>query len=131
MIKISEAAAIALHAMIYIGEHKSNPVALKDIAKKFDISANHLSKVLQRLVKAGYLESVKGPKGGFSVTAKKKNASFLEIYELIEGKISVNHCLFAGHSKTCKSCIMGNVIKELNEEFTDYLKNTTITNWGN
>ena len=126
MIKISEATAIALHAMIYIAGNKQKPAALKDIAKQFDISANHLSKVLQRLVKAGYLQSVKGPKGGFTVMPKKQNATFLEVYETIEGKITPHYCLFGSHAKTCKRCIMGNVVKELNEEFIDYLKNNTI-----
>lgn len=126
MIKISEATAIALHAMLYIAGNKQKPAALKDIAKQFDISANHLSKVLQRLVKAGYLQSVKGPKGGFTVTPKKQNASFLEIYEIMEGKIKPHYCLFGSHLKTCKNCIMGNTVKELNEEFIDYLKNNTI-----
>lgn len=128
MIKISEATAIALHAMLYIAANKQKPAALKDIAAEFKISANHLSKVLQRLVKAGYLQSVKGPKGGFTLMPKKQNTTFLEIYETIEGKITPHYCLFASHEKTCKHCIMGNVVKELNEEFIDYLKNNTISN---
>ena len=78
--------AIALHSMIYIANRENELCTVKDIAEKFSISENHLSKVLQRLVKCGLLISVKGPKGGFSILSEAKNTTFMEINKLIEGK---------------------------------------------
>ena len=73
MIQISEASAIALHSVVYISI--KDFASLKDIADRFDVSSNHLSKVLQTLVKAGYLTSSKGPAGGFRIAEGKENTS--------------------------------------------------------
>lgn len=130
MIKFSEATAIALHSMIYITNREDDSVSLKEIAKRFKISENHLSKVLQRLVKAGYLVSSKGPKGGFKIVKEKKSATFLEIYEIIEGKVSQQTCLFSSEIAECRQCIMGNLIPNLNKEFTDYMQKHKITDFS-
>ncbi len=123
MINISEATAIALHAMIYISNRPQKVISLKEIAATFNISEHHLSKVLQRLVKAGYLISIKGPKGGFQIEGDKKNSSFLEIYEIIEGKFCPKNCLFSSKKQDCKNCIMGGLIDNINKEFFNYMAN--------
>lgn len=130
MIKISEATAIALHAMIYIRARENEIVSLKEIADRFKISENHLSKVLQRLVKAGYLTSIKGPKGGFKVVAQKKEASFLEVYETIEGKLQKQSCLFNSNESSCCCCVMSNLINNINKEFEDYMKSHKISDFA-
>lgn len=129
MIQLSEATAIALHSMIYIVNRENNTVSLKEIAQKFKISENHLSKVLQRLVKAGFLTSAKGPKGGFQIIKEKTNSSFMDIYETIEGKSVKKTCLFSSKPQDCSSCIMGNMIHNINKEFSTYMTNHTITDF--
>lgn len=129
MLQISEATAIALHAAVYIA--KNDIVSLKEIANKFNISHNHLSKVLQRMVKAGYLISVKGPAGGFSISEEKKSLTFMEIYETIEGKNNIRSCLFLSNpKKDCSKCIMGNLINNINKEFLKYMNAHKITDFS-
>lgn len=125
MIQISEASAIALHSVVYISI--KDFASLKDIAERFDVSSNHLSKVLQTLVKAGYLISSKGPAGGFRIAEGKEDTSFFEIYEAIEGKNWERSCLF--HSKCgkyCSNCIMGDLVNGINRKFKNYMESHTI-----
>ena len=129
MFKMSEAAAIALHSVIYMANRDGKICTLKEIANKFSISENHLSKVLQRLVKAGALDSIKGPKGGFLIKDKYKNMSFLDVYELIEGKVQQNNCLFHSSHNGCTSCIMNGLVQKLNNEFVEYMKSHKITDF--
>ncbi len=129
MFKVSEAMAIALHSVIYIGNRENQVTSLKEVAKKFKISEYHLSKVLQRLVKEGVLTSTKGPHGGFLIVPKYKNMTFLRIYEIMEGKFKKHNCLFNTNSGDCKNCIMGNLIDKMNDEFIDYLKNNKISDF--
>lgn len=127
MFQISEATAIALHSMVYISQSEIRN--LKEIASKFEISDNHLSKILQRLVKAGYLTSVKGPTGGFKII-KNKKISFMEIYETIEGKNKLRSCLFSSKpNKKCSNCIMGNLINKINKEFSEYMIQHKVTDF--
>lgn len=130
ILKISEAAAIALHSIIHIANKDEEPSSVKEIATKFGISENHLSKVLQRLVKAGYLTSSRGPKGGFTLPQKHQNASFLEIYEIIEGKFPDKACLLFPQ-RPCQgdACIMKNLIHKVNNEFKEYFTKTKISDF--
>ena len=130
MLKISEATAIALHAMVYIAHRENESSTVKDISERFNISENHLSKVLQRLVKGGYLISIKGPKGGFSIVPEHKYASFLEIYTLIEGKPKEHTCLFNSNPNHCQKCIMSNLVDKLKKEFIEYLETNNISDFA-
>ena len=126
MIKISEATAIALHSLIYIN-NKNDICSLKDIAERYNISANHLSKVLQRLVKEDILISIKGPSGGFNIKPEYKNITFMNIYEIFEGKFKEHKCLFNNGVGDCKTCIMSDLMINIEKEFTDYMTNTKIS----
>lgn len=128
MINISEATAIGLHVMIYIANRKGEIVPLKEIAKVFSISENHLSKVLQRLVKSGFLVSVKGPKGGFCIVKGKENSNLMDIYEAIEGKYIRKDCLFSSRHITSCCCIMKPLISSINNTFEEFMKNNSISN---
>ena len=129
MFKISEATAIALHSMIYISSQNDEFVSIKPIAEQFKISEHHLSKVLQRLVKAGFLESAKGPKGGFRILHDKKDTTFAEIYETIEGKMEKSGCLFPSRVSNCSACIMGDFLKKTNNDFYNYMKSKKISDF--
>lgn len=128
MIELSEAAAIAIHAMIYIANSENATISLKEISEHFDISSNHLSKVLQRLVKAGYLESVKGPKGGFQIALGKEDSTLLDIYEVIEGKFIPKNCLFSSKKITNCCCIMKPLLTSINNTFFEFMSNHKINN---
>jgi len=130
MFKASEAVAISLHAMTYIANRENQICSLKEIAEKFNISDHHLSKILQRFVKLGILKSAKGPKGGFSIVSKYKDTTFLEIYEIIEGRIIRHDCIFNSDKGNCSKCIMNNMLKRMNDEFIEYMKNHKISDFA-
>lgn len=131
VLKISDAASIALHAMTYITFHRDETVCTKEIANNFGVSANHLSKVLQRLVKAGLLRSVKGPSGGFELTRKCEDISFLEIYEAIDGKLSTGCCLFGKDLCQCETCIMGDFLNKTNKSVREFFGNKRLSDFCN
>ena len=79
ILKISEAATIGLHATIELAKNSDKLTSVKEIASKLDVSANHLSKVMQRLTKAGLVESIKGFNGGFRLSQNPEEITFLEI----------------------------------------------------
>jgi len=125
IINISEAASLALHSLALIAGSKEMINAF-DIAERTGFSKNHLSKVLQVLVKNGYINSTRGPKGGFVMRAEPEDISLLEIYELFEGKLQQPVCSL--HNGLCpfKSCVFGGLTGKFTLEFQTHMGHKTI-----
>lgn len=83
-----------LQGMLYIAMHSSKDknVGLIDIAENQEIPRHFLSKILQQLVKAGLLESMKGPNGGFKLSKKPENITLLHIIKAIDGLDVFTQC---------------------------------------
>jgi Rrf2 family protein len=125
LLNISEATSIAIHSMALIA-YEDKQLNANEIAKRTSFSKNHLSKVLQTLVKQGYLKSVRGPRGGFTLRVKPKDISLLEVFEVFEGKILNDYCF--GHLKNCpfENCIFGDIVDDVTVQFKQAFANRTI-----
>jgi len=122
---LSEAASIALHGIILIAQEKEGLNVIK-IAERTDTSKHHVAKVMQRLVKAGYLTSQRGPSGGFVLRKNPADIHFLEIYEAIEGPIEITECPMDKQICPFDKCIMNNVTSKMTLEFKSFLSNQTV-----
>jgi len=129
-LRISEAASLAMHALGYLAAHGDQPVSARVIASRFSVSEAHLSKVLQRLVKTGLLRSVRGPKGGFSLTRTPESVPLLEVFEAVEGPIDPSSCLFGEPVCDGDTCILGRVVREANRMLSEHLARNTLADVG-
>lgn len=128
ILKISEAASIALHAMIILAKNQDKLVSVKEISTNLDVSANHLSKIMQRLTKAGLIESIKGFNGGFRLSINPEDITFLEIYELFDGKLKSSNCLLS-HNQCIDKCIFGDLISSINKQVKEKFENTKLSDF--
>ncbi|HMB40974.1 MAG TPA: Rrf2 family transcriptional regulator [Balneolaceae bacterium] len=83
-----------LQGMLYIAMNSSKDenVGLIEIAENQEIPRHFLSKILQQLVKAGLLESMKGPNGGFKLSKKPEKITLLQIIKAIDGLDVFTQC---------------------------------------
>ncbi len=128
-INISEAVTIALHSMVIIAKKKGEQVNVNYITEVTDSSRFHIAKVLQKLVKDGFLGSTRGPSGGFYLKEKPENITLLQIYESIEGRLVVTKCPVG--KKTCPlgNCVFEDMTMKMSHEFKDYLSNKTLADY--
>lgn len=125
--RVSEAVALALHSTSILAEYDGGKLlSNQELAKMQNASKNHLSKVLQRLVRVGIVASTRGPGGGFKLAKAPEKITLLEVYEAIEGSMDVTGCLFEKPVCTGGSCLLGNLINDLEKQTKDYLGNTTM-----
>ncbi len=119
IIKISEAAVIALHAVDFIAKSDGNPCSTRAIASELGVSYNHLVKVMQRLTRAGLLLPGRGPKGGFTLSKKAKAGKLRDVFEAVDGRMSLASCFM--RTKVCgkTGCILGTLIVETNARFRE------------
>lgn len=125
-LRISDAASLALHTMVYIagGDRRHYPVRV--IARAICVSEAHLSKVLQRLVRAGLLVSVRGPRGGFRLARKRDEVTLLEVFEAIDGPYEPNDCLLRDRSCGQLGCLFGDLLRNVNGEVREYMAGRTL-----
>jgi Rrf2 family protein len=125
---LSEATSIAIHSMVLIARAENGINAVK-IADRTGFSKNHISKVLQRLVKDDLLKSMRGPSGGFTLKKKPEQIPLLSIYEAIEGPLEVTDCPLSREICGFDKCIMSNVINKMTIEFQNFLKKQTLKSY--
>ena len=115
--KLSQASNIAIHALAYISLDDTY-ISASWLAKKLDVSVHHLTKVLNRLVAKGILDSLRGNKGGFKLNRVSKEISLLKIVECVDGPFVESKCTL--NEPVCKkaSCIF--II--LQKDVTDLIK---------
>ena len=126
VLKMSEAAALALHAMIVLAGDSDKPMTTKDIAESLKASEAHLSKVLQRLGKVGLVASIRGRKGGYLLGKRPKAITLLDVYESIEGPLASKDCLFGVPVCGKKKCVFEGLTEGLGSQVRKYLSGTNL-----
>jgi len=128
IVTLTEAASIALHGMIIVAKSEKMANVIQ-IAELTGSSKHHVAKIFQRLVKDNFLESHRGPTGGFTLKKAPADVKMLDIYESIEGKIEVTTCPLDKHICPFDKCIMDNVTRKMTVDFRDHLKSHTLKDY--
>lgn len=128
IVSLSEAGAIAIHSMVMIASSEASLNVLK-IAEKTASSRHHTAKILQRLVKSGFLKSTRGPSGGFQLNKSPEVITILDIYQCIEGEISISNCPMERLICPFNVCLMGSIVPKLTAEFRDFMKNKHLSDY--
>lgn len=69
------------------------PVRIKDIASRQEISDKYLEQIISVLNKAGYVRSLRGPQGGYKLARDPKEYTVGMILRLTEGSLAPVACL--------------------------------------
>lgn len=92
--KISTKGRYAIRLMIDIAMNDTGePVRIKDIAKRQEISDKYLEQIISILNKAGYVKSVRGPQGGYMLVKRPEEYTAGMILRLTEGSLAPVSCL--------------------------------------
>lgn len=86
---------LAIRAIKYIGRNQGSNSS--EIASALDTTSGYLTQILRPAVEAGYLETTRGPQGGYRLAAM--DLSLLDIVEALEGPTDNGVCVLRG--STC------------------------------
>ena len=87
---------LALKSLRCIGDSEGDLVAGKWLAEKLGITTHYLPQVISPLVKAGWIASTPGPRGGYRLLVDLNDVSVLDVIETIEGRIEDQGCVQRG-----------------------------------
>jgi len=82
--RLQTATRIAIHAVLELASDPGSQISAAQIAERFDISVNHLAKVLRTLGRAGLVEALRGVRGGYRFRGNAKRVTLLDIITLFE-----------------------------------------------
>jgi Rrf2 family protein len=119
----------AIKAVIYLAARfeSGEKSGIKEIAGVIEASEHTVGKMLQVLVKDDVINSLKGPNGGFYITAKQKNQPIINIVYAIDGKDLFKQCGL-GLSKCSSShpCPIHDEYKVVRDLFGNMCENNTV-----
>lgn len=87
---------LALKAMRCVGDAEGETIAGRVLAEKLGITTHYLPQVISPLVKAGWISSTPGPRGGYRLMTALTDVSVLAVIEVIEGRIEDQGCVQRG-----------------------------------
>lgn len=119
----------ALRGLVYIKLQnlKNKRPGTAEVAKEIEAPHFYTAKILQRLVKAGFLESLKGKNGGFYFDPDKPDIPLSRLIMSIEGNSSFTGCGFG--LKQCSAenpCPMHEKYAPIRESFNKLVSEETI-----
>ena len=65
---------------------------IREIASNQEISEKYISRLIIELRKAGFVRSVRGVNGGYTLTRKPEDISVLDVLETMEGPVAIVDC---------------------------------------
>ena len=91
--KVSTKGRYALRLMLDLALEEDKMVKLKDVAARQEISVKYLEQIISVLQKCGYVKSMRGPGGGYTLAKKPEEDTVGMILRQIEGSLAPVSCL--------------------------------------
>jgi Rrf2 family protein len=101
MLRLSKKADYALMAMRHLAMRgDAGSSSAREIAEQYDIPVELMAKVLQRLVRKGFLTSHQGTRGGYLLSRPATLISVADVIQAIDGPVAVTAC--ASENEVCE-----------------------------
>jgi Rrf2 family transcriptional regulator, nitric oxide-sensitive transcriptional repressor len=113
--KLQIATRIALYAVLQLAADARKQFAAAEIAERFGISVNHLSKVLRTLGRAGLVEALRGAGGGYRFRGNARRVTLLHVIELFEDVGPSAHAEDEAGASSYEGRAMRRVIEEIDD----------------
>lgn len=126
--RISTKGRYALRLMLDLAiNNTGEPVSLKDIARRQEISDKYLEQIISVLNKAGFVKSIRGAQGGYILTKKPEEYTVGMILRLTEGSLAPVACVDEENScEKVRDCATIMVWKKMNDAINEVVDGITL-----
>lgn len=131
--RITTKGRYALRAMTNLAlSEKGKPKAIKTIAAEEDISAEFLEQIFFKLKKAGIIGSVRGPGGGFTLSAEPGDISVKDIFIAVEEGLDLTPCTSCSDEEPeiacprADDCLVHGLWQEASDHVSQYFGGVTL-----
>ncbi len=120
-------AVMAMVDLALYGDDK--PVTLADIATRQEISLSYLEQLFAQLRKAGLVNSVRGPGGGYVLAKTGEQTSIAAIIQAVDESLTVTRCSATGHTGCMldkSQCLTHDLWEAMGREIVGYLDSISL-----
>jgi Rrf2 family protein len=134
MLSLNKKTGYGLIALAYLAGLKRDELAsAREIAQRFDVPVNLLMNVLKQLSADGYIESVRGARGGYRLARDPHDLTVAEVVQTIEGPVQLAECVTADDrcegQCTCRiiaQCPVADAVHQVHYRMIDLLSHMTL-----
>ncbi|WP_045859486.1 RrF2 family transcriptional regulator [Teredinibacter purpureus] len=116
--KIKRFTDYSLRVLIYLALKEDELVTIREVAERYQISKNHLMKVVQDLNSKGFLIATRGNSGGIRLSRSPEQINVGQLIRMIEQDSTLVECF--GQDNQCvitPACQLKQVFAEAMESF--------------
>lgn len=121
--KLTRYTDYAMRVLIHLGTRGDELSSIAEIARVYDISQNHLMKVVQDLGHAGFVETVRGRNGGIRLGRPADRINLGELVRHTEGGFDLVDC---SSCMIAPACTLPRVLAEATRAFLAVLDKYTL-----
>jgi Rrf2 family nitric oxide-sensitive transcriptional repressor len=99
--KLTTFSDYTLRVLMFLALNRERLATIPEIAAAYEISENHLMKVVHQLARSGVIESVRGKGGGIRLAREPENIRLGQIVRVSEGGAPIVECL-SGDERACR-----------------------------
>lgn len=117
----------SLRVLMYLAVNQERLSTINEIAQSYEISKNHLMKIVQQLNVKGYLLAIRGKNGGIKLNRLPNDINIGELVREIEDKNKLVECF--GDNNQClitPSCQLKGIFAQAQERFFEVLDTYTL-----
>ena len=116
MFRLSKKMVYALEAVVDIAYNAGeDPAQSRDITKRQGIPQRYLEQVMQRLVRAGVLKGVRGPRGGYRLARERRRITVGQVARVVDDGEDGQDPLAGGNGSELATRVVRPLWRDLSE----------------
>ena len=128
--KLTSKGRYAVMALVDLARFDNiNPVSLRDISLRQNISLDYLEQIFSKLKKSQIVHSIRGTHGGYVLTKKPNEIKLTNIFDAVDEKVKTVQCKKES-KKGCNGkstkCLTHNLWDELENHINDFFEKKSL-----
>jgi Rrf2 family iron-sulfur cluster assembly transcriptional regulator len=121
-VRLTTKGRYAVTAMLDLAYHSDQrPVTLTDIAKRQSISLSYLEQLFARLRRAGMVEGVRGPGGGYMLSRSASQINVADVITAVDEVVDTTRCGGKSNCQNNQPCLTHDLWMGLSAQIRQYL----------
>lgn len=118
----------ALRVLIYLTQTRDDLATISEIADFYQISRNHLVKIVHHLSSAGFIQTTRGKNGGMKLARSPELISIGDVVRRMEPNFDIVECFNADNPACVVSavCTLKSALYQAGNEFLGVLDRFTL-----